>query len=346
MRALVDLPLPPSSSNCAVVPLSIYYQNTRGLRTKTDLLYRASLCSDYHIVALTETWANSSINDSELLADKYVVYRKDRNFTTTGTSRGGGVLIAVHNASPSSVVNVDSMHNIISPLIDVIIVKLNINFSTLYVIAVYIPPSIITSELVTLFDFLSTLNFLESNYLIIGDFNITNYASHFDHSKTDANSITLYNFISISGMMQLNFIRNKDNRILDLALSNQECSVNKCEEPFVPEDNYHPALDISISFKCRPKKPKDTLSSGCTPQYNFLQANFLTLYDSLLHIDWTPLDSFSDPNEACDYFYSILYTTLDLHVPKTTRRHSDKYPPWFSNAIIRDIKRKESFRRL
>lgn len=56
--------------------LNIYYQNVRGLRSKTYTFYR-NLCqwSFYDVIVLTETWLLDSVSDSE--------------------SRGGGVLIAV-----------------------------------------------------------------------------------------------------------------------------------------------------------------------------------------------------------------------------------------------------------
>lgn len=74
--------------------LSIYYQNVRGLRTKTsDLKLGLSNC-DYDVIVLTETWLRSDISDAELTSD-YTLFRCDRSVSTSMFTRGGGVLVAV-----------------------------------------------------------------------------------------------------------------------------------------------------------------------------------------------------------------------------------------------------------
>ena len=73
---------------------TIYYQNVRGLRTKTnDLLLALNSC-DYDIIAFTETWLQNDIANAELSAC-YNIYRCDRNLELSGLQRGGGVLVGV-----------------------------------------------------------------------------------------------------------------------------------------------------------------------------------------------------------------------------------------------------------
>ena len=83
--------MPNSVSNI----LSIYYQNTRGLYTKTTTFYKNCSSSDYDVICITETWLNSSINNAELFPSSYHTLRCDRNFNSINRSRGGGVLIAL-----------------------------------------------------------------------------------------------------------------------------------------------------------------------------------------------------------------------------------------------------------
>ncbi|KAL4713367.1 hypothetical protein ACJJTC_016835 [Scirpophaga incertulas] len=75
--------------------INIYYQNVRGLRTKVTDFYRSVCLHNYEIVCLTETWLLDTIKNSELFDDRYVVFRRDRDYKKTGESKGGGVLIAV-----------------------------------------------------------------------------------------------------------------------------------------------------------------------------------------------------------------------------------------------------------
>lgn len=75
--------------------LNIYYQNTRGLRTKSEEFMINILQSEPEIICLTETWLNDSLVNSEYFPETYNVHRRDRNYVKTGQKYGGGVLIAV-----------------------------------------------------------------------------------------------------------------------------------------------------------------------------------------------------------------------------------------------------------
>lgn len=74
--------------------ISVYYQNTRGLRTKTSTFFRNICLHDYDVILLTETWLTEGINNSELFNDRYMVWRQDRDYSATKQKLGGGVLIA------------------------------------------------------------------------------------------------------------------------------------------------------------------------------------------------------------------------------------------------------------
>lgn len=86
--------------------LSIYYQNVRGLRTKTDDFYHSSLQSDFDVICITETWLNNTVNSSELFSDNYNVYRSNRSFQATFKKDGGGVAIGVRTSLLSSQISV------------------------------------------------------------------------------------------------------------------------------------------------------------------------------------------------------------------------------------------------
>ena len=85
--------LVPTGSQPILVP--IFYQNVRGLNRKTHKFFTNCCDMSFKLIALTETWLNDSVFNSELFPDCYNVIRRDRNFATTGRSRGGGVLVAI-----------------------------------------------------------------------------------------------------------------------------------------------------------------------------------------------------------------------------------------------------------
>lgn len=77
--------------------LKIYYQNVRGLRTKSHDFLANVLLNNYDLIILTETWLTPDFKDAEYFYASYIVYRRDRVGAGGGGVRGGGVLIAVRS---------------------------------------------------------------------------------------------------------------------------------------------------------------------------------------------------------------------------------------------------------
>lgn len=71
--------------------IQIYYQNVRGLRTKTSDFYLAIASSDSDLFIITETGCNESIYDGELVPPGHRIIRCDR---TDGRKQGGAFLVA------------------------------------------------------------------------------------------------------------------------------------------------------------------------------------------------------------------------------------------------------------
>lgn len=78
-----------NAKNC-----KIYYQNIRGVNTKTHIRSNFS-SAKYDLIALTKTWINSDFSSSELFNDSFVVHRSDRNLSLINKKGGGGCLIAI-----------------------------------------------------------------------------------------------------------------------------------------------------------------------------------------------------------------------------------------------------------
>lgn len=59
--------------------IKIFYQNVRGLKTKTNIFFSNMLTCEYDIIILCESWLADDVLDSELFSDRYLVYRRDRD---------------------------------------------------------------------------------------------------------------------------------------------------------------------------------------------------------------------------------------------------------------------------
>lgn len=81
--------------------LKLFYQNTRGLRTKIRGLKDTITLRNYHIVCMTETWLSNKFESESIFDDdEYVTHRADRttrtynNYVDGNNLVGGGAPIA------------------------------------------------------------------------------------------------------------------------------------------------------------------------------------------------------------------------------------------------------------
>lgn len=108
------------------------YQNCRGLRSKLTIFKCNVTVFNYVFICLTETWLCESIGDNGLGLENYVIFRCDRNPSTSKLRRGGDTLIAVRKdirISPTST-NVEHLF-----------VKFSTQNISFILSSVYIPPS-------------------------------------------------------------------------------------------------------------------------------------------------------------------------------------------------------------
>lgn len=322
--------------------MKIYYQNTRSIRNAIPDIYNSLACSNLDIVAFTETWLDSSFYDGEL-SNNFNVMRADRNFTATGLSRGGGVLLAVNTKFNSFILPLNREGAQLSPLIDILAAKISLHHYVIYIFVVYVPPTVTADEYDKLFDFLSLLPCVHNNdILILGDFNIPKYASYLADSQPDNKILSLVNFLNMFNLQQQNFVFNTDGKLLDLVICNKKCAVEQSDDILTREDDFHPALNILLEFS-HYTNTKFNFPKNADKRYNFRNANFQLLYDTLQHEDWTFVNSFSHIYPACRAFYDRLYAIFDMCVPKSNSSYKRKYPPWFNGNIIKNVKLKAKF---
>ena len=327
-----------SSTGICSDTLNLTYQNVRGLNSKTQSIYNevCSTMQDYDLVAITETWLNESVFDTEIFPSNFIVHRgKNRS----DDQRGGGVLLAIKNTFRTCKIPLEFN----DPDIDIIGTKVFINeFSCIYVFVVYITPncSLILRE--DLFAMLEGLHVLyDSDFVIIGDFNITRLSDYYNNSEVNDNCVeSLINFQNFFDCHQKNRICNINNRILDVVITNLECNVSRSPFSFVSEDVHHPTLTVSVMLK-QPKYRE--LSCNNDDNYNFKKADYTAMYQIFQQLDWGDLELYDNVSSAIDCFYSKVYSTFDVTVPKC--RKNKRYPVWFNKTIINILKEKDKLRK-
>lgn len=215
-----------SESTTISTQFKIYYQNVRGLGSKTKRFYCTSSSYDFDIITLTETWLRETHFTSELFISSYFVYRKDRYESNSDYQRGGGVLVAIKSKFESDQVILTDTTNLESICVRA---KLK-NGIFMYVYCLYIPPN---SDASCYQNHLNAIKSIQLNnmdtLIIVGDFNIpnVNWINYdFDSNiyiptniKPNYSAEFLLN-LQTDGIFQINSINNKDMRKLDLIFTN------------------------------------------------------------------------------------------------------------------------------
>lgn len=314
--------------------MQIYYQNCRGLRTKVPEFYQNVLNGNYAIIALTETWLNSSISSSELFDNRYVVTRSDR----PNGRRGGGVALAISTDIEFSNSNI-TITGIESTWI---IVKLR-NSKPLLLGCIYMPPSMSVDTIKTAFTEIYDV-ILESSspVLLLGDFNInSNSESYYGSLKQSL----LLDLLNICNVCQLNTVNNNFNNMLDLVITDLRGTVSEISaiDSLVMPDLHHPALSITLNMKF--SKLSSTISE--TKFWKWRSGDYVRLYSETNNKTWDAVFECKDPEQAALIFNKELHSLVSSCVPIGVHNHkrTRNYPTWFSMDLIELLRIKNSLHR-
>lgn len=277
--------------------ISLFYQNLRGIRTKTSEFHDNLLNLNSDFFCLTETWLNSNFLSTEYISNNLISYRKDRNYDSTGTVRGGGCWI-FHKPDIDSVRRYDLELNM-NFIEDIWIqVKLANSSNFLFICTVYITPMLSNNHLYTAFadkvkDNIARHLNANDRILILGDFNLTNLKWLFleDGSSEPFSSINceksndILNLMHFGNLSQYNSIANDahNHNILDLVLSSDpfhSIKIERHDSCLVKEDDYHPPLEITLQAKLK------FLPVNNHRKYKFHRANYDLICKDMEEIDW------------------------------------------------------------
>ena len=301
----------------------IFYQNTRGLRTKLHNFLTSSACDTNDVICISESWLNANISDGEVMDNTYMIFRKDRDSYTSIHTRGGGVFIAVKRNILAEMLPIDKNH------IEQIFIKIkSSNNGDLIIGCVYIPPQSPT-KIYT--DHVETITHLQIKYpdsklLIIGDYNIPS-SIHPEESEN-----VLNNEFILAGCLQINDIRNGYDRLLDRCYCNVDAKVVK-SNPLVVEDIHHPALQILMNCNANLKQCN-------SPSYAFRLADYMAINSLLLRTNWINLYTIETLDDKVNWFYNKIYNIISEHVPVYLKKNNN-FPCWFSKKLINKVKQKK-----
>lgn len=325
---------------------SVYYQNCRGLRSKTSTFLRNLSMNSYDIVLLTETWLVSGISDNELFDNRYLVYRRDRDYALTRQSMGGGVLIAVQRQLLSE----NNLHWQSSAEDIWVTISLRNSRRTvkLHLCVLYLcdqnKGNSFSVQLINFSNRLTTI--IQGNkfdkFLVVGDFNMSNilWLPSEIGFKPIATNTRFSDFIDVlyeCNLRQFNNHRNRYDGVLDLVLCNDYVSVTVCSDPLVKEDDYHKTLVIQPSFI-----EMDPLNIVRRTTFSYQRGDYDKICQHLSKTSWSTILNEGNVEDATKVFYDIISELRNRFVPKH-RVKDCRYPPWYNSSLIKIIKEKFKF---
>ncbi|PNF19791.1 hypothetical protein B7P43_G14658 [Cryptotermes secundus] len=320
--------------------LEIFYQNVRGLRTKSTEIFNTVCSFDYEIICLTETWLNESFSTQDFFPGTYTVYRSDRD--CIDKLRGGGVLTAVSD----TVFGIKRRPDLEFFHESVWVEATLSDGRNLLIGNHYFAPDIKVDIINNYFNFLeNSLDTLNYRVLLLGDFNVPGYdwdngfPSPTSHFYTKLRGDVIYSAVCYLGFSQYNHPVNGLN-LLDLVFSNfGNFSLISVDQGLVHPDPFHPPFIIDCKIPLRQSN-----QNFSTPCKLYSAGDYALLYNALFTYDWSALYNETSVDAAVDQLNIAVMQAINLAVPSGWVKKR-KYPIWFSGRLIAYVKRKNYFYR-
>lgn len=324
----------PSSRN---QPLSFLLANIRSVIPKRDALCSLIGSSSCDVLLLTETWLNTSVDNSEILPflSHFDIFRKDR----ADYSRGGGVLIATNRNLHCSLVNLPS------PL-EMVWLRCTATHPHILIGVCYRPPNSDSSFTPLFHEGLNTLlnKYPNSPVLLFGDFNFPSI-DWSDPASSLSNSSSASDFLNTCitfGLTQLvtdpTRITDHSSNVLDLVLTTHPDNFT----PITLLRGLSDHLTVHASFYCNVlKKQKNRKTLTLYDKGDYVSINReLTEYFDTFSANF-PLNSL-ESNWLL--FKAEMHRLIRIYIPTITITEKMN-SPWFNVSLKRlNNKKKRLFR--
>ena len=300
--------------------IQLIYTNIRGLRNKLEDLHLLLEMHSPDIIALSETWLNSDIRDSEIQLPGYLLTRADR----PGARAGGGVLLYWKECLKVHILEVTHDEGGSTALW----CRINDGFRCATLSVIYRSP---TDPAVQVLDSICRLG-KSKNCLVVGDFNAPSINWNLFHCNLNAESFDsrLLELSLECGLFQhvltpTRIIPGQTCNILDLVLSSSQTDVSSLNIRAPLGKSDHCTLFLRWT-RCA------QIHCPSTPKLNVWRVDPERLRKAAADADWS-IPQNLDVDDAWLRFHSQLSELIQLHVPLSRRHQTWKGPPWLDNQL-------------
>ena len=308
------------------IPLTIYHQNIRGLRGKTNAL----LCQLYptlpHILCLSE----HHMNPSELQQTFLGNYKLGASYCRTSYEKGG---ICIFVQESLSFVKIDLEKYCKDKDLEICAIKISFNSKSANILAIYRAPSgnfdLFLSKLDTILRKLYTAT---TEYIICGDLNV-DFLVHSDRKSRLESLLNTYNLTSV-----VNFPTRTQN-LSSTAIDNFFIDIFKMRNysicPIINGLSDHDAQSIKLPFFSPELPPK---------KYRLIrEINEHTInnfHRNLSYETWETVFSTEDINRMFNSFLDSYLKIFNSSFPLKRVYSAKKSTKWITPCIITSCKHK------
>ena len=296
--------------------------NARSISSKISELKATAYDLNPDIIAITESWANSSICNTQLAIPGYkLMCRKDRIDTSNG--RGGGILVY---AKTNSI-----CHEIATPtdMVQSAAMQIRLTDHSLNFFAVYRSPNSTVENNNRLNDFIRSI---PEHSIIVGDFNFPSIDWELMSGNSQARDFL--DAIEEKFLTQhVDFPTHDGGNLLDLVLSNipqRIISVSDCGKL---ANSDHSIIMTEIEATLTTHTPNHSI-------WNFKHARFEEMRDILRNIQWREI-LINDIETDWNVFKSTLTAICNQYIPMKTIKEI-KQPPWLKRETLRLVRQKRT----
>ena len=303
--------------------LTVIHVNTRSLLRHFDDVSSLVSSERPHILALSETWLDSSVVDGEVHIPGYTLFRFDRNRS------GGGVAIYCADNLPCSVLSCSRSSSGVESLW--ISVRLGCLHPSLAVGCFYRPPGAPSCSVNDVCDNIENMMLTKKYIVACGDFNI----NLLDLSKSL--SKTFQQFITSHSLIQPITVPTRYNHssasLLDLFLATPDVPISKST---VLDNPFSDHLPVLLRLNTTTPATQPALITHRTFK-NFSEASFAA---DLSCVPWSVIDIFDDPDDKVEIFNLMFTNVLDDHAPVKTTTVKKNPSPWITRNIKKEMDRR------
>ena len=280
--------------------------------------------SAYDVIALTEVWLSDCIPDCEIPLKQYQIFRKDRS------SRGGGVLLLVHEKWTCV-----RRHDL-EDTNEAIWVQITTNVCKFLVCCFYSPPKEGLSPIEKLFETVFTIT-KHHPVIITGDFNLhIQWQTPTIGVCSDSSDRWFYDhFVSGLGLKQFVTFPTRRNNTLDYILSSFD------NVRALPGDNFINSDHGSVHAEIAIERPGSTFSPHTRKHtYMWKKVNWSEMAKVISNLPWCLLETL-DVDSAVEFLEDTVSAAIKDFVP-VKKVKTSRFPHWYSQETKLTLKNKKS----